>query len=168
MRIRITAAKLCSTNSIVPFKQLASSPDEASIHHLALDLWVVADHSEHLSSFPSQNFDFCGAGFNIHHKVKSTGFTRSASAGFFLRTLENKQCVKRTVSSAGSAAGGLPVLCDPREPTYFSRWLFSFHKSIARACVHILAWRLRTWRFDRVTGQTDLDNHRPCRQSIGQ
>ena len=28
---------------------------------------------------------------------------------------------------AGRESGGLSVRCDPREPTYFSRWLFSAH-----------------------------------------
>ncbi len=65
--------------------------------------------------------------FNVHHKVKSTGFqpVSFSHAYSWPGLCRSHQRGRKGLPSAGSEAGGLPVPCDPREPTYFSRWLFS-------------------------------------------
>ena len=65
--------------------------------------------------------------FNVHHKVKSTGFqpVSFSRADSWPRLCTSHRRGRKGLPGAGSEAGGLPVPCDPREPTYFSRWLFS-------------------------------------------
>ena len=72
------------------------------------------------------------APFNVHHKVKSTGFqpVSFSRADSWPRLCRSHRRSRQGLPSAGSGAGGLPVPCDPREPTYFSRWLFSVHHKV--------------------------------------
>jgi hypothetical protein len=65
--------------------------------------------------------------FNFHHKVKSTGFqpVSLSHAHSWPRLSKSRTSSRKGLPKAGSEEGGLPVPCDPREPTYFSRWLFS-------------------------------------------
>ena len=65
--------------------------------------------------------------FFFHPKVKITGVQ---PVSFSHAVSWSGHCKRQSSSgkglpSAGSEAGGLTVPCDPREPTYFSRWLFS-------------------------------------------
>ncbi|QTD47095.1 class I SAM-dependent methyltransferase [Ottowia testudinis] len=65
------------------------------------------------------------AHFIFHHKVETTGFKPVSFSRAILAAVGAGQRRQCTVFGVGSEAGGLSVLCDSREPTYFSRWLFS-------------------------------------------
>jgi len=81
--------------------------------------------SEAISAFKWYS-PFCGCGNRIG-TVHSTGFqpVSFSCADSWPRLCRSHRRSRKGLPSAGSGAGGLPVPCDPREPTYFSRWLFS-------------------------------------------
>ena len=86
--------------------------------------WMRQKNSEYASETLAQ-FHTGWNDFDLTRKFKSPTSSRLASATLLLGFTDVPTQCSVGVSSDVRKTGGLPVLCEPREPTFFSRWMFS-------------------------------------------